>query len=329
MKTMTYDGSLTGGADEINSYRVVVTDEQSATVADTGYVTGYEMVLSDIVPDEYTFTVQGAIQGGGNCIVVAESVSQVDVSSNNIGLVLSDPAPGVAGEISLRVYAPLDGEYSPESASITIEVGDFSKTLTAVSGNGLTFAGSGEDDFGAYWDFSIAESAAIPTGACIITLTVQSNEGSTPVKGVVAGVLFPYIGIKGVIDSKTGLVNNEFRIDWQYMDTPDFYEELNRKGDVFFENIKKAVREAGKPWQVNHIGSLGCIFFTDSPVENYAQAKTADTKAFAEYFSWMLGHGIYVAPSQFEAMFLSSAMTEEELTGVLETLQEYLNKNQA
>ena len=112
-------------------------------------------------------------------------------------------------------------------------------------------------------------------------------------------------------------------------DTPDFYEELNRKGDVFFENIKKAVREAGKPWQVNHIGSLGCIFFTDSPVENYAQAKTADTKAFAEYFSWMLGHGIYVAPSQFEAMFLSSAMTEEELAGVLETLQEYLNKNQA
>ena len=112
-------------------------------------------------------------------------------------------------------------------------------------------------------------------------------------------------------------------------DTPDFYEELNRKGDVFFENIKEAVREAGKPWQVNHIGSLGCIFFTDSPVENYAQAKTADTKAFAEYFSWMLGHGIYVAPSQFEAMFLSSAMTEEELAGVLETLKEYLNKNQA
>ena len=112
-------------------------------------------------------------------------------------------------------------------------------------------------------------------------------------------------------------------------DTPDFYEELNRKGDVFFGNIKEAVREAGKPWQVNHIGSLGCIFFTDSPVENYAQAKTADTKAFAEYFSWMLGHGIYVAPSQFEAMFLSSAMTEEELAGVLETLQEYLNKSQA
>ena len=112
-------------------------------------------------------------------------------------------------------------------------------------------------------------------------------------------------------------------------DTPDFYEELNRKGEVFFENIKKAVREAGKPWQVNHIGSLGCIFFTDSPVENYAQAKTADTKAFAEYFSWMLGHGIYVAPSQFEAMFLSSAMTEEELAGVLETLKEYLNKSQA
>lgn len=227
MKTLSYDSSLTGGADEINSYRVVVTDEQSVTVADTGYVTGDEMVLSGIVPDEYKFTVQGAIQGGGNCIVVAESVSQFDISSNNISLVLADPAPGVAGEISLRVYSSLDGEYSPESASIIIEVGDFSKTLTAGSGNGLTFARSGEDDFGAYWDFLIAESAAIPTGACIITLTVQSNEGSTPVKGVVAGVLFPDIGIKGVIDSKTGLVNNEFQIDWQYMDTPDFYEMVD------------------------------------------------------------------------------------------------------
>ena len=110
-------------------------------------------------------------------------------------------------------------------------------------------------------------------------------------------------------------------------DTPEFYEELNRKADRFFEDMKKAVQEAGKPWQVNHIGSLGCLYFTEKPVSNYAQAKTSDTNAFAEYFSWMLNHGIYLAPSQFEAMFLSAAMTEEELGETLEIFKNYLNQS--
>lgn len=112
-------------------------------------------------------------------------------------------------------------------------------------------------------------------------------------------------------------------------DTPDFYEKLNRKGDSFFEGMKKAVQEAGKPWRINHVGSLGCVFFTDGPVSNYAQAKTSDTEAFASYFSYMLGHGIYLAPSQFEAMFLSAAMTEKELEGFLETFKIYLKESQA
>lgn len=110
-------------------------------------------------------------------------------------------------------------------------------------------------------------------------------------------------------------------------DTPEFYEELNQKADGFFEGMKKAVQEAGKPWQVNHIGSLGCLYFTETPVSNYAQAKTSDTKAFADYFSWMLNHGIYLAPSQFEAMFLSAAMTEEELGETLEIFENYLNQS--
>ncbi|HIT66894.1 MAG TPA: glutamate-1-semialdehyde 2,1-aminomutase [Candidatus Merdisoma merdipullorum] len=110
-------------------------------------------------------------------------------------------------------------------------------------------------------------------------------------------------------------------------DTPDFYDELNRKSDRFFEKIKEVVQQAGKPWQVNHIGSLGCVFFTDSRVSNYAEAKTSDTEAFSRYFSFMLQHGVYLAPSQFEAMFLSSAMTEEELEGVLDIWKAYLNQS--
>lgn len=109
-------------------------------------------------------------------------------------------------------------------------------------------------------------------------------------------------------------------------ETPDFYEKLNHKADGFFENMQEAVKAAGKPWQINHIGSLGCIFFTDRPVTNYAEAKTSDTKKFGEYFSYMIKNGIYLAPSQFEAMFLSAAMTEEELVNTLEIFKGYLKQ---
>ncbi len=109
-------------------------------------------------------------------------------------------------------------------------------------------------------------------------------------------------------------------------ETPDFYKKLNHKADVFFEGMQEAVKAAGKPWQINHIGSLGCIFFTDRPVTNYAEAKTSDTKKFGEYFSYMIKNGIYLAPSQFEAMFLSAAMTEEELANTLEIFKEYLKQ---
>lgn len=109
-------------------------------------------------------------------------------------------------------------------------------------------------------------------------------------------------------------------------ETPDFYEKLNHKADEFFENMQEAVKAAGKPWQINHIGSLGCIFFTDRPVTNYAEAKTSDTKKFGEYFSYMIKNGVYLAPSQFEAMFLSAAMTEEELANTLEIFKGYLKQ---
>ncbi len=106
-------------------------------------------------------------------------------------------------------------------------------------------------------------------------------------------------------------------------DTPDFYEKLNRKAEWFFGEVKKLLKETETPWQVTNTGSLGWIFFTDEPVSNYAQAKTSDTEKFAEYFSYMLNHGIYIAPSQFEALFLSDAVTEEELGGVLDIMRGY------
>lgn len=107
-------------------------------------------------------------------------------------------------------------------------------------------------------------------------------------------------------------------------DHPEIYRELNEKSDWFFEELSRIVREAGKPWQVNHVGSIGTIFFTNQPVTDYASAKTSDTAKFAEYFHYMLDHKIHLGPSQFEAMFLSAAHTKAQLQQTLDVIKEYI-----
>ena len=77
---------------------------------------------------------------------------------------------------------------------------------------------------------------------------------------------------------------------------------------------------------VNRVGSLLSPFFTEEKVRDYKSVLTADTAAFAEYFSWMLEHGIYVAPSQFEAMFVSVAHTEGMIEQTCECVREYGGK---
>lgn len=106
-------------------------------------------------------------------------------------------------------------------------------------------------------------------------------------------------------------------------DTPGFYQELHRKSHRLFTGMEEILKEAESPYQLNHIGSLGCLFFTEQPVDDYASAKTSDTEAFARYFSHMLREGIYLAPSQFEAMFVSAAITEEEIEETLQAVCRY------
>lgn len=103
----------------------------------------------------------------------------------------------------------------------------------------------------------------------------------------------------------------------------DVYTRIYRKGEYLFEGIQKILKENEVSYQVNHTASLGCIFFTSEKVTDYTSAKTADTKAFAEYFKYMLNHGVHLAPSQFEAMFLSDAHTQEELDLTLELVEQY------
>ena len=80
---------------------------------------------------------------------------------------------------------------------------------------------------------------------------------------------------------------------------------------------------AGKPYQVNHIGSLGSLFFTGEKVRDYESAKTSDTARYADYCNYMLNCGVYLAPAQFEAMFLSMAHTTEQLDFTIDLAMEY------
>lgn len=88
---------------------------------------------------------------------------------------------------------------------------------------------------------------------------------------------------------------------------PEIYEGLQKKADT----LEAAFLEKGL--HVNRAGSLLSVFFTDQKVESYEDALTSDTDRFARYFGHLLDRGIYVAPSQFEAIFLSDAHTEEDL----------------
>jgi glutamate-1-semialdehyde 2,1-aminomutase len=95
--------------------------------------------------------------------------------------------------------------------------------------------------------------------------------------------------------------------------TPGLYERVNRLAEKLVNGLKQALADAKIPAQVNTYGSLATIFFTEKPVRNYKDAKTANTKRYARYFREMLDSGIFLAPSQFEAAFVSAAHSEADI----------------
>ena len=101
---------------------------------------------------------------------------------------------------------------------------------------------------------------------------------------------------------------------------PAHYERLEAAGERLFGGIEQIIADAGAPLSLNHIGSLGSVFFTPGPVVDYASAKQSDTHAFARYFRFMLDRGFYLAPSQFEAMFISTAHDDAALDDTLSAI---------
>jgi glutamate-1-semialdehyde 2,1-aminomutase len=91
------------------------------------------------------------------------------------------------------------------------------------------------------------------------------------------------------------------------------YHRIAERADRLASGLRKALSDAKIPGQVNSTGSLSTLFFSDEPVRDYAGAKHSDTKRYARFFREMLDRGIFLAPSQFEAAFVSTAHTSQDI----------------
>ena len=96
------------------------------------------------------------------------------------------------------------------------------------------------------------------------------------------------------------------------------YKELEKKGFLLFSGFEAAARDAGVEVTVNRVGSMGSLFFGGDPVVDFATARKCRQDLFIKYYKCMLGQGIYLAPSPFEAMFLSMAHSEEIIKKTVE-----------
>ncbi len=103
----------------------------------------------------------------------------------------------------------------------------------------------------------------------------------------------------------------------ELIQTPDFYEELDRRTRLLTDTLAAAAAEAGVPLSVNRVCGMFGIFFTSEKVESYAQATACDVAAFNRFFHGMLKRGVYLAPSAFEAGFVSIAHTEQVIADTL------------
>lgn len=107
---------------------------------------------------------------------------------------------------------------------------------------------------------------------------------------------------------------------------PDVYTDINSKAEALAARMRAAVQEAKADVCVNQIGSLVAPFFTDNQVLGFSSAKKSDLGRYASYFSGMLMRGIYLAPAQFEAMFLSAAHSDDDLDKTISAFESFLGE---
>jgi glutamate-1-semialdehyde 2,1-aminomutase len=96
------------------------------------------------------------------------------------------------------------------------------------------------------------------------------------------------------------------------------YDELEEKSEKLFSGLLNAAQNHGISATVNRVGSMGSLFFSEFPIHDFASAKKSESDLFIKYYQGMLELGIYLAPSPFEACFLSTAHDVEALEKTIE-----------
>jgi glutamate-1-semialdehyde 2,1-aminomutase len=112
----------------------------------------------------------------------------------------------------------------------------------------------------------------------------------------------------------------------QLLGNPDVYEQLEKKSARLEHGFIQNAHEFNVPCTINRVGSMLCPFFTEHQVKDYATAKTSNSEMFAKYFRIMLDFGVYVAPSQYEGMFISLAHSDKEIEFTIDVHREALKK---
>src|SRR6202046_3868928 len=103
-----------------------------------------------------------------------------------------------------------------------------------------------------------------------------------------------------------------------------FYADVNRKTQRLADGLRSALKETNVPGQVNSAASLLTMFFTEQPVHNYTDAKSSNSAQFAAFFQEMLNRGVFIAPSQYEALFVSAAHTDADIDRTIAAARESL-----
>jgi len=107
---------------------------------------------------------------------------------------------------------------------------------------------------------------------------------------------------------------------------PQIYQILAKNTDTLMQGIKQICQALDLPVYLTQLGSMCCIFFTEQPVTDFSSALKSDTSKFSVYFNEMLHQGIYLAPSQFESLFLSLSIEEAQIGAILGAAKVALTK---
>ncbi len=109
-------------------------------------------------------------------------------------------------------------------------------------------------------------------------------------------------------------------------ENPDIYSKLERSANSLEKGLSDSLKSLNKKFCINRVGSMLTLFFTESEVLDFNTAVTSDTEAFGKFFNEMLKRGIYLAPSQFETLFVSTAHSESDIEKTCSAAHESLGE---